>query len=142
VFVPPKKSGANEKFVKRVIALPGETVEVRAGAGVFINGRRLQEPYLRELPGYWMPARVVPQGKVFVLGDNRNQSYDSHAWGFLDQESVQGVMIFRYWPVTRIGFLGPDSRRKNRLGCLVVGCVVAVCSGWQLAKRKRRSPSS
>jgi signal peptidase I len=142
MFVPPKETGVDDKFVKRVVALPGETVEVRPGAGVFINGRRLEETYLREIPGYWVPPQVVPEGKIFVLGDNRNNSYDSHAWGFLDSDSVQGVMVFRYWPLNRMGFLGPEPQRKNRMAFIAVGCVVAGYSFWQISKRKRRARSS
>jgi signal peptidase I len=143
VFVPPKRTGVNDKYVKRVVALPGETVEVRAGVGVSINGRLLEEEYLRELPQYWMPPQVVPQGKVFVLGDNRNNSYDSHAWGFLDLESIQGVMTFRYWPITRMGFMGQDSQRNNSIACILSGCVLAGYFCWQFGKgRFSRSRSA
>jgi signal peptidase I len=142
MFVPPKQTGVNDKFVKRVVALPGETVEVQPGVGVLINGRLLEETYLREIPGYWVPPQVVPEGKIFVLGDNRNNSFDSHAWGFLDSDSVQGVMVFRYWPVSRMGFLGPEPQPKNRMACLVVGCFVAGYSCWQVFRRKRRARAS
>lgn len=77
------------EYVKRVIALPGETIMVAHGY-VFVNGRPLDEPYLREPVRYfWGPARV-PDGSVFVLGDNRNSSSDSHVWGPLPVDFVVG----------------------------------------------------
>jgi signal peptidase I len=137
VFVPPEQTGVDEKYVKRLIALPGDTVEVRPGVGVFINDRHVAEPYLREAPRYWLPPQVVPEGKVFVLGDNRNNSYDSHAWGFLDQESIQGVMAFRYWPLPRAGFLGRNAARNNRILLVVIGCLAVGHVGLRWVRRQR-----
>lgn len=111
VFTPPfaaEKSalvellGLGEDYLKRVIALPGETVEVRKGQ-VLINGEPLQEPYILATPRYTLPEMTVPEGKLFVLGDNRNESYDSHMWGLLDSESVHSRAVFRYWPLNRFG---------------------------------------
>jgi signal peptidase I len=85
-----------EDFIKRVIGLPGETVTVQNGT-VFINGIALNESYIAAPPEYsgeW----VVPEGSLFVLGDNRNNSHDSHAWGLLPQENVLGKALIIYWP--------------------------------------------
>ncbi|MCS7010203.1 MAG: signal peptidase I [Anaerolineales bacterium] len=85
-----------EDYIKRVIGLPGETVTVRDGQ-VWINGTWLNEPYVAEPPRYegrW----EVPEGYVFVLGDNRNNSSDSHSWGVLPIENILGKAILVYWP--------------------------------------------
>lgn len=85
-------------YVKRIVALPGELVEVRPGAGVFVNGRKLAEPYAPLAPAYaWGPQRV-PAGRLFVLGDNRNDSFDSHYWGFLPTDRVVGRPAAVIWP--------------------------------------------
>lgn len=111
VFTPPfaqEKSyveaflGLQEDYLKRVIALPGETVEVRNGQ-VLVNGSPLEEPYLAAGTRYTMAAVTVPEGKLFVLGDNRNHSYDSHLWGLLDMDAVHSRAFFRFWPLDRIG---------------------------------------
>ncbi|MHC5081483.1 MAG: signal peptidase I [Planctomycetota bacterium] len=115
VFRPPKHTGSRVNFVKRVIALAGDTVEVKGDVGVFVNGAPLEEPYLFETPRYDMPRRTVPPGTVFVMGDNRNHSFDSHAWGDLNVDSIQGTLAFRYWPLHRVGFLGEEAETKNRL---------------------------
>lgn len=102
VFTPPVPS--SDDYLKRVIGLPGDTVEVRAGK-VYVNGAALNEPYLQEAPRYKYPAVTVPEGKIFVLGDNRNDSFDSHSWGLLDLSSVHGRAWIRYWPLNRMGTL-------------------------------------
>lgn len=110
-------------FIKRVIGLPGESLQVVRGVGVFINGNLLEEPYIKEKPNYDLnvmgdigttgrqpyPGRpvidnsaarkpiVVPQGHVFMMGDNRNNSQDSHMWGFLDQNRVIGRACLVFW---------------------------------------------
>lgn len=102
VFTPPVPS--EEDYLKRVIGLPGDTVEVKGGQ-VLVNGRVLVEPYIAEAPTYPYGPVTVPEGKVFVLGDNRNQSYDSHAWGLLDESAIHGRAWVRYWPLNRLGLL-------------------------------------
>lgn len=101
VFTPPFKG---EDYLKRVIGLPGETVEVRNGQ-VRVNGVALSEPYIKERPRYTYGPVAVPRGKVLVLGDNRNNSYDSHEWGLLDIKAVQGRAVLRIWPLQRMGAL-------------------------------------
>ena len=83
-------------FIKRVIAVPGDAVEIRDKA-VYVNGVKLVEPYINEAPGYFMPERVVPAGQYFVLGDNRNHSNDSHTGWLVPSEDIIGKVWFRYW---------------------------------------------
>jgi len=102
VFKAPQSPDKN--FVKRVIGLPGEKVEVRRGQ-VFINGRLLYEPYIDAHWGYnWGPA-TVGADEYFVLGDNRNNSSDSHSWGMLPKANIIGKAWFCYWPPQNWGFL-------------------------------------
>lgn len=85
-----------QELIKRVIGLPGDAVSVQNGA-VSVNGRPLVEPYIAAPPAYtgeW----TVPQGHLFVLGDNRNDSSDSHSWGYLPFEKVVGKAVVIYWP--------------------------------------------
>ncbi len=96
-----------EDYIKRVIGLPGDTVRVDDGV-VRVNGQAITEPYIAEFPGYTGTWKV-PEGELFVLGDNRNHSSDSHDWGFVQQEWVVGKAIIVYWPLDRIRLLlSPD----------------------------------
>ncbi|CAA7602707.1 Peptidase S24/S26, beta-ribbon domain protein [Acididesulfobacillus acetoxydans] len=101
VFAYPKDP--KRTFVKRVIAVPGETVELR-GNQVFIDGQVLREPYLKagDYPPYG--PETVPRGKVLVLGDNRRQSEDSRAWGLLPQSAIIGKVWLTYFPFQRWRF--------------------------------------
>jgi signal peptidase I len=83
-------------FIKRVIAVPGDTVEIK-NRTVFVNGRSLSEPYVKEPPGYLMPELSIPAGQYFVLGDNRNHSNDSHTGWLVPREDIIGKVWFRYW---------------------------------------------
>jgi signal peptidase I len=85
-------------LIKRIVALPGEEVEVRNGA-VYVNGKALDEPYIRDKPLYFFSKKTVPEGEYFVLGDNRNNSFDSHVWDFLPREYLIGKAWVSYWPV-------------------------------------------
>lgn len=109
VFHAPEASGESKDLVKRVIALPGEEVEIKDEL-VYINGRALAEPYLAEPPLYVLEAVTVPEGEYFVLGDNRNHSHDSHVWGFLEEEKIIGIVWIRYFPLDTFGRLtgAPD----------------------------------
>ena len=92
-----QKIPAERDFVKRIIAVPGQTVEVHDGH-VVVNGVAYEESYIASKPAYEYKAQVVPPGKLFVLGDNRNNSQDSHLIGMVDQGEVVGRVDVRYWP--------------------------------------------
>ncbi len=85
-----------QELIKRVIGLPGDTINVQNGT-VLVNRQALNEPYIAAAPAYsgeW----TVPEGHLFVLGDNRNDSSDSHSWGYLPFEKVVGKALVIYWP--------------------------------------------
>lgn len=111
VFKFPQDEGRD--FIKRVIALPGEKVEIR-GKRVLINGEPLEEPYsvhldraIQETPhsprDYFSPVEV-PQGQLFVMGDNRDYSMDSRFWGYLDMKKIKGKAFLIYWSWDRDRF--------------------------------------
>lgn len=84
-------------FIKRVIALPGETVEIRGGQ-VLINGQPIDDPATVREASYNYPATVLRPEELFVLGDNRPNSSDSHSWGTLPMDLVIGKVVLSYWP--------------------------------------------
>lgn len=86
----------SQDLIKRVIGLPGETVTIQDGQ-VSINGLLLEEPYIAA-PPFYSNTWVVDEGHLFVLGDNRNESKDSHEWGLLPMENVIGKAVLIYWP--------------------------------------------
>lgn len=114
VFMPPDAAGRyclgvqdpnikiKDAFIKRVVALPGEKVEVRDGT-VFINDQPLEENYIAARPDYQLLPSVVPPDSFLVLGDNRNNSCDGHFWGAVPRENIIGRAAFRFWPPNRIG---------------------------------------
>lgn len=110
VFSPPpqlQQFGYTKKqaFIKRVIGEEGQIIAVRRGQ-VFVNRQPLEENYIAEAPNYVLPALQVPPDALFVMGDNRNDSNDSHVWGFLPEKNVIGRAVFRFWPLNRLGFVG------------------------------------
>jgi signal peptidase I len=88
---------ADRKLIKRVIGLPNELLEIRQGQ-VFINEVRLDEPYIENLGQYSVAPSPIPADHYFVLGDNRNNSSDSHNWGTLSREEIVGQAWLSYWP--------------------------------------------
>ena len=117
------------EYVKRVVGVPGDRIRIVRDVGVFVNEERLAEPNIPDLPNYDFPLRdgdlasgnpavvrqltphlrdgelIVPDGYLFVLGDNRTQSHDGHIWGLLERRRVIGKAIFIFWPFDRMGFI-------------------------------------
>ncbi len=88
--------------IKRIIGLPGETIEIKNGT-VYIDGLVLQEPYLVEETTGTVSLFTIPEDSYFVMGDHRSVSYDSRAWGTLARKEIIGKTILRYWPLSRFG---------------------------------------
>lgn len=105
VFNIPETADNDEKvLIKRVIGLPGETISVKSGI-VYINERSLNEPYIFEKPKDDFGPYVIPDDSLFVMGDNRNKSYDSRYWGPLPISNLIGKAEVRYYPLKEIGTL-------------------------------------
>jgi signal peptidase I len=96
----------SKSFIKRVVGLPGETVEIRDGV-VTINGVPLREDYLvgdnSDIASY--PATTMPPDNYFLLGDRRRSSNDSRAWGAVHRDYIYGKAVFSYWPLERFGLI-------------------------------------
>lgn len=113
VFNPPpplQQMGLTEDqaLIKRVIGTPGDTLQVEGGQ-VILNGQPLVEDYIKEPINYRLPLVTVPPNAFFVMGDNRNDSNDSHVWGFLPRPNIIGRAVFRFFPLGRIGPLPSPS---------------------------------
>jgi len=93
-------------YIKRVIGLPGDVVEIDHGV-VILNGQRIEEPYVPDdnRDRVSMQARTIEPDHYFVLGDHRNSSNDSRSWGAVSREAIYGKAVFVYWPLTRLGLL-------------------------------------
>lgn len=91
-------------FIKRVIAIEGDKIEIKNGT-VYVNDKSLNEPYILEKPDYEYGPKKVPKNCLFVLGDNRNNSEDSHVWDFLNKKYLRGKALVIYWPIRRIGLI-------------------------------------
>jgi signal peptidase I len=96
-----------QEYIKRVIGLPGDRVEIRNG-DVYVNDRPIEEDYIAADPAYDIVSEV-PQDSLFVLGDNRNNSSDSHNWGPVPLDFVVGKAVFVYWPPTEWGLIDHPS---------------------------------
>ena len=91
-------------LIKRVIGLPDETIEIRDGS-VFINGAKLIEPYANQPMIYSLPTQTIEPSHYFVLGDNRNNSSDSHVWGTIDISDIIGRATLVYYPFEQVRFI-------------------------------------
>ena len=100
VFYPPRDS--DELYIKRIIATPGETIEIKQGK-VLINGNSIEEPYISFNSTAPLERQVIPADNYFVMGDNRNGSYDSRAWGPVTEDSIVGKAWVLYWPFSEWG---------------------------------------
>ncbi|MEM9002214.1 MAG: signal peptidase I [Cyanobacteria bacterium P01_F01_bin.86] len=113
VFTPPEAASANTQqdaadllYVKRVIGLPGQEVAITNGQ-VYVDTRPLAESYLQAAPIYEWGPETVPANSYFVLGDNRNESFDSHVWGYVPAQNLLGAAYKIYWPPNRVQPLQP-----------------------------------
>lgn len=113
VFWPPEDiipaGQPRNAFIKRVVGLPGDTIEVTDGQ-VIINDEPLEERYIKAPPNYPWGPQTVPEDSYIVFGDNRNNSVDSHAWPrpFLPEDQIIGKAAVRFWPPHRIGLIKQD----------------------------------
>ncbi len=105
VFTPTEAIKAEDPqaqyYIKRVIATPGESVRIQDGV-VYINDQPLKENYIAAPPDYQLASQVVPARAYFVLGDNRNESFDSHLWGFLPEKLIYGQAYKVFFPFERV----------------------------------------
>ncbi|KAF3889271.1 MULTISPECIES: signal peptidase I [Nostocales] len=117
VFNPTKtleEDNFHDAFIKRVIGLPGDKVDVKNGQ-VFINNVPIKENYIEAKPDYtWGPV-IVPANSYLVLGDNRNDSFDSHYWGFVPRNKIVGRAIFSFWPFNQIGGIHRPTYNLNTI---------------------------
>jgi signal peptidase I len=101
----------DKDFIKRVIALPGDTIEVRGGQ-VWVNDQLIDEPYIRDKAPYLVPRQTVPPAHYFVLGDNRSYSQDSRDFGPVPGDAIVGRVFLVYWPLGDFG--APESRHAGQ----------------------------
>lgn len=101
-------------YIKRLIGLPGDTVEIRGGA-VFVNEHQLKEPYIKSPPSYTLPPFKVPENSYFVLGDNRNNSNDSHNGWTVPRQNLVGKAWVSIWPPDEWS-LGANYPLQEQLG--------------------------
>jgi signal peptidase I len=99
------KQKFNDAFIKRIVGVPGDQLEVKDGK-VYVNNQPLTENYISREPirGQFGPV-IVPANQYFVMGDNRNSSYDSRFWGFVPRDRIVGKAAFRFWPLNCLGEL-------------------------------------
>ncbi len=110
---PPPYDPNTIPFIKRIIALPGETVEVKNGE-VYVNGLKLYEPYIKEPPAYTFNQKKIPENEYFVLGDNRNNANDSHAGWTLPRQNIIGKAWLSIWPPGQWGLVANYPLQEQR----------------------------
>ena len=108
-FIPGLRDKACDAYIKRVVALPGDMVKVNKRGEVFINNKKIDEPYIGSKCDFFPCAEIenqkVPKGYILVLGDNRANSQDGRSWPgtFLPKKEIIGRAYFRFWPIERLG---------------------------------------
>ena len=112
------------EFIKRIIAVPNDTVEVKDDA-VYVNGTRLKEPYINNTPSYHLGKQKIPAGNYFVLGDNRNQSNDSHNGWVVPRQNIVGKAWLSIWPPPEWGLV-PEYSLHEQLAS-VINTYMAKC---------------
>ena len=120
IFVAPQNEDYD--YIKRIIGIPGDTVEITNDYRVKLNGEILNEPYLpadyQTFGGTFLATGkpiAVPQDEYFVLGDNRNHSSDSREWGFVPRKNIIGKAWFRYWPLNQMGLISSGEKSSSNL---------------------------
>jgi signal peptidase I len=131
---PPEDASISEDLIKRVIAIPGDTVEVKQGL-VYVNGHALKESYIKEPPSRNMALQHVPADSYFVMGDNRNNSNDSRFFGPVPSENIIGKPWIVVWPLGKWG-LAPNHTVKFASALMMVGCLMAGYRRTRLNKKE------
>jgi|GEM_PF-282518 len=119
----PSADSVDLAYIKRVVGLPGDTIDVVPGVGTYVNGELLDEPYkaaissrcTQEEPFRLCEPLTVPEGHYFMMGDNRNFSQDSRYWGFLPEDRILGKAVFRFWPLPRTAIIGDEYPREQNI---------------------------
>ena len=109
---PPPYSPKATLLIKRIIALSGDTVEVKNGE-VYVNGSKLDEPYIKEPPTYNLQQKKIPENEYFVLGDNRNNANDSHNGWMVPRQNIVGKAWLSIWPPDEWGFVSNYSLNEQ-----------------------------
>ena len=107
-FLAPEQTGRDDYLVKRLIGLGGDVISVKGGI-LYVNGQAVDEPYLNEPMRSDFQEITVPEGRLFLMGDNRNHSQDSRSWGSIDVSCVKGQALLIYFPFSRLGSLWGQS---------------------------------
>ena len=121
-------NGEDNDLIKRIIALPKDTVEIKDGA-VYVNNTELKEPYIKNPPNYNFPEQKVPANEYFVLGDNRNKSNDSHTGWFVPRQNIVGKAWVSIWPPPKWGLVPEYSLSEqltNLFDLYLVRCYIYI----------------
>lgn len=110
VFNPPVKDRNEDRFIKRIIGVPGDQVIVQKNGDTYVNGKKQAEPFVTHQSDR-TASSTLGENEFFVMGDNRAVSYDSRSWGVLKKEDIQGRVFMRLFPFNQIDLL-PGSTRK------------------------------
>ena len=113
VFHPPHKPQNTPPYIKRIIGLPGDTIEIEEGV-VYIDGSQLYEPYVKNHANYTVPMRDIPENEYFVLGDNRPNADDSHNGWTVPRQDIIGKAWLSIWPLSKWG-LAPNYSFEEQL---------------------------